>query len=150
MNKNISDFLQENKTNLDELFINLKLLFSEESLEMLAHNFEKDFNNSLKIIESDIDINKNLSSEYFEKLKYIIEDNIYIIDLLKSYKTDEVNLPYINRVWYDRPNHYEYLTNFVDSITSKRITQGYLIKFRNYKNNLEDSKDYIRINYSKI
>ena len=48
VNKIVSDFLQENKTNLDELFINLKLLFSEESLEMLAHNFEKDFNNSLK------------------------------------------------------------------------------------------------------
>ncbi len=48
MNKNISDFLQENKTNLDELFMNLTLLFSEESLEILTHNFEKDFNNSLK------------------------------------------------------------------------------------------------------
>ena len=48
MNKNVSDFLKENKTNLDELFMNLTLLFSEESLEILAHNFEKDFNNSLK------------------------------------------------------------------------------------------------------
>ena len=48
VNKIVSDFLQENKTNLDELFINLTLLFSEESLEILAHNFEKDFNNSLK------------------------------------------------------------------------------------------------------
>ena len=144
VNEIINDFLQKNKTVLEQLFMNLTLLFSEESLEILADNYEKDFTNSLKIIESDIDTNKKLSSEYFEKLKNLTEDNIYIIDLLKSYKTDEVNLPYINRVWHDRPNHYEYLTNFVDSITSKRMTQGYLIKYRKYKNNLEDSKDYIK------
>ena len=149
VNRIVRDFLEEKKNYLDELFNNLTLLFSEYSLEKLANNFENDFHNLFKLIESDIDTNKHLSGEYFEKLKNITENNTYILELLKSYKTDNVSLPYIGRVWNDYPNHYEYLTNFVDSITSKRITQGYLIKYNNYKENIEDSKDYIMNQLSK-
>ena len=149
VNRIVRDFLEEKKNYLDELFNNLTLLFSEYSLEKLANNFENDFHNLFKLIESDIDTNKHLSGEYFEKLKNITENNTYILELLKSYKTDNVSLPYIGRVWNDRPNHYKYLTNFVDSITSKRITQGYLIKYNNYKKNIEDSKDYIMNQLSK-
>ena len=144
VSKIVNDFLNENKNELDELFLNLTLLFSEDSLENLVDNFKNDFDYALDKIKSDIQTNKKLSEVYFEKIKNITEyDNSYIIEILKTYLTDNEHMPYIS--WIDPKNssHYVYLKKFVDSISSKGITQGYLSKYQYYKNNIQDSYNYV-------
>ena len=138
----VEKFFDENKDYLNNLILNLTLLLSEDSLEKLSYNIEKEINNSLKQIHSDININNNLSNEYFEKLINVINDDDNILELLKNYKDEEI--PEVLRRFDDDPqNHYMKLITFVDSITSKSITKEYIRKYNNYLNNLNDANNYI-------
>jgi hypothetical protein len=145
VNKIVNSFLNENKKELNDLFLNLTLLFSEESLLFLDKYFKNDLDKSLNKIKTDIETNKKLSQKYFDGVKKVTEyNNDYILELLKNFHTDEEHMPYILERYPDNPEtHYRYLEKFVDSISSKGITQGYLSKYQYYKNNIQDSKDYI-------
>ena len=142
VNKTIDNFLNQNKDYLNNLIMNLTSLLSEDFLEKLSNNFEEEFNNSLKQIQSDINNNKKLSNEYFEKLKNAIEDDQTILQLLHDYNKDQI--PKILHPFKDNPDkHYMNFISFVDSITRKTITKDYLRKYNNYLNNLEDAETYI-------
>jgi len=132
----INTFIKENKDDLNDLILNLTLIFSEESLKNLSNLYDKAFKNSLNKIQNDIETNKNLAQNYFTELAKITTDNNKLIELLKSFKTDQVNLPY-------RYNG-KYFRGFTDSISSKSKTLGYLGKYSIYKGILLSSKNYIK------
>ena len=137
----VNTFLDENKNELNELILNLTILFSEESLKNLSDLYDIAFQSCLNKINDDIETNKILSQNYFNEIGNIVKDNNKIIDLLKTFKTDEKNLPYILIYW--NRWHYVYLKNFIDSISSKTKTQGYLNKYNKFKAIMESSKQYI-------
>ena len=136
-NKIKNDFIKEN--NLNEIFLNLTIFFSEETLENLLKIFNENFEFSLEKIQIEIEKNKNLSFEYFEAIKNLSKENSYILKLLKKYKNDKTNIK--NRIKQD--DLYLYFQNFVDTINSKSITEGYLTKYFNYKNNFQESKNFL-------
>ena len=137
----INKFIEENKDDLNDLILNLTLIFSEESLKNLSDLYDNAFKNSLNKLQNDIETNKNLANSYFSELAKIKDDNNKLINLLKSYKTDEANMPYILIYWSQY--HYVYLRGFSDSISSKSKTVGYLGKYGIYKGKLLSSKNYI-------
>ena len=132
----VDEFLSKNKEDLNNLVLELDNIFSAVKLEELANLYEKAFNSSLDKTKNEINKNKLLSEEYFTTLA---EDD-KIKELLKNFHTDEQHLPYcISRV----PYHEIYFTKFVDQISSKAKTSGYLSKYNIYKDNLEKSKLYV-------
>jgi len=137
----IDKFIEENKDDLNDLILNLTLIFSEESLKNLSDLYDKAFKNSLNKLQNDIEANKNLAQNYFTELAKIKDDNNKLINLLKSFKTDEANMPYILHYW--SRYHYVYLKGFSDSISSKSKTLGYLGKYGIFKGKLLSSKNYI-------
>ena len=141
LKKTVESFLEKNEKDLNELMLNLTILFSEESLKNLSNLYDKAFENCLEKIKNDINTNKILSNDYFQNLTDIIQDNNKIINLLKSFKTDEKNMPYILIRWNSW--HYVYLKKFIDSITSKSKTLSYLNKYNTFKGKIISMKNYI-------
>ena len=137
----VETFLKNNQNDLNELMLNLTILFSEESLKNLSDLYDNAFESCLEKIKNDIETNKILSNDYFQNLSNIVKDNNQIINLLKSFKTDEQNMPYILVRWSRW--HYVYLKNFIDSITSKSKTQSYLNKYNTFKGKIMAMKNYI-------
>ena len=137
----VDTFLNQNKNQLDDLILNLTMLFSEESLKKLSNLYDAAFQSCLNKIKNDIETNKKLANDYFKELADIIKDNNKIIDLLKSFKTDEQNMPYILVRWNSW--HYVYFKYFIDSISSKTKTQAYLIKYSTFKGMIQALSNYI-------
>ena len=75
----------------------------------------------------------------------IMNDNNALLEYLKDVKHDDPRYPYILRenVHNNGDGHNIHLLNFVDSIRSKAITEGYFVKYGIFKTNIEDSKNYI-------
>ena len=141
VNNIVNKFLNENKKDLDELFLKLSLLFSEDSLKDLAENLNVQFNDYLNKFQSNIEKNKNLGINYLEKMTNLIQNNTLILEILNNVKHDDPKYPYILR---RSGRHYVYLRKFVDSIKSKIITSKYINKYINFKNNVFDSTEYIK------
>ena len=140
-NNIVTDFLNKNKKDLDELFLKLTLLFSEDSLKDLANNLNVQFNDYTKKFQSNVANNKNLATNYLQKMKNLIHNNTYILEHLKNIKHDDPNYPYYLST---KKDHEKYLKEFVDSINSKIITNKYITKYTNFKNNQLDSLEYIK------
>jgi len=132
----IKDFVDKNKDDLDRTVLELDNLFSVVKLEELAKLYEEAFNSSLEKTKNEINENYLLSDEYFSTLS----DDEKIKELLRHFHVDEQHLPYcISRV----PLHEIYLTRFVDEISKKSKTQGYITKYNIFKDNFEKYKLYI-------
>ncbi len=132
----IKDFLDKNKEDLDRTVLELDNLFSVVNLEELARLYDEALNNFLEKTKNEINGNYLLSDEYFSTLS----DDEKIKELLRHFHVDEQHLPYcISRV----PLHEIYLTRFVDEISKKSKTQGYITKYNIFKDNFEKYKLYI-------
>ena len=142
VNKIVLEFLDENKDEMDELYLKLTLLFNEDSLIELANEIEMEFDEIFRKIESDIEFNKKLSSDYLSIMARIMNDNAFFLDYFYQFNHDDPRYPYILRRYSG--GHYVYLKNYVDSIKSKIIAQGYVSKYQKFKNNLMESKYYIQ------
>ena len=136
----VSKFLADNKDYLNKLTLELDSLFSTVKLEELAKLYENAFRSCLEKTKREIKSNELLSNEYFNDLVDIYEDNNKLIELLNNFHTDPEHLVYC----LSRRRHHEvYLTSFADSITSKVKTEGYLNKYKSFKDSFEKSKLYI-------
>ena len=136
----VNKFLANNKDYLNKLTSELDTLFSTVKLEELANLYEKAFRSCLEKTKREIKSNELISNEYFNDLVGIHEDNNKLIKLLNNFHTDPQHLVYC----LSRRRHHEvYLTSFADSITSKTKTEGYLIKYKSFKDSFEKSKLYI-------
>ena len=146
---NISKFISEDLEQLNSFISDLDLIyFSEDSLKKLSNSYEKAFNSCLSKIMSDIKNNENKAKDYFNKLYNTINDNNYLLNLLKNYKTE--NIPKKKYIlyfffiffWIEEKN----FKRFEDYITSKEKTNAYLSKYYEYILNFEYSKQYITNN----
>ena len=134
--KVVNEFLTNNKEYLNNLTLELDTLFSAIKLEELANLYEKAFRSCLEKTKGEIKSNELLSNEYFNDLVNTYEDDNNLIKSLNSYHTDAQHLA--RRISKNKP-----LTSYSDSITSKSITKGYLIKYKSFKDSFERSKLYI-------
>ena len=136
----VNKFLANNKEYLNHLTLELDTLFSAVNLEELANLYENAFKSCLEKAKREIRANKLLSDQYFDNLINIYQDNDKLIELLNSFHTDPDHLVYcLSR----RRFHEVYLTSFADTITSKIKTEGYLNKYKIFKDRFEKSKLYI-------
>ena len=133
----LSNFLNDNLNELNTYISDLDILFSEESLEDLKNSFNTAFNSCLKTITDDIKKNEVTAKNYFDNLYQTINNNNFFINQLKSYKTNEIPNYYIRRIFYKR------FMYFVDSITSKEKTNGYIKKYNEFIANFDYYKTYL-------
>ena len=115
------EFLSENKNYLNEIFLKLSLLFSEDSLKNLAENLKSQFEEYLNQIETNIETNENVTNEYLTSISNVLNNDNLIFEYLK--------------------NEFSNLKNF-----SKSVTQKFISKFEYFKNNLFDSLNFIEKN----
>ena len=139
LQEELDNFFKDNKEYLQNLINQLIILFSEEELENLSNLYNNGFISSIQILNNTIEQNNILVKNYYEDLKDVIFNNSKIADILYDYM--QGNLTYI-REFYG-PGHYVYLKSHKESISSKKLTKGYLIKYNKFKKNLENSLDYI-------
>ena len=143
VNLEINQFLDKNKDYLDQLFSELNILFSEETLENIANAYNKAFNKHLNTIIYDLQKNKNLSEEYFDGIVGLLNSNQEVVRLLQNYPVNKAIPSEIKSCENDVEEHcYEY-TRFEDTITNKKSAKGYLNKYGYYIDNLDKSKNYI-------
>ena len=131
----VNEFLANNKEYLNNLTLELDIIFSTIKLEELANLYENAFRSCLEKAKREIKSNELLSNEYFNDLVNIYTDDNKLMQSLRSYHTDKQHLA--TRIG-SRP-----LTSYSDSITSKSKTKGYLIKYQRFKDSFEKSKIYI-------
>ena len=132
----IDEFIQNNKKELDDIIIKLDSIFSIVKIEELANLYELAFNSSLQLTKNEINSNMDLAEEYFKTLS----DKELLLKILRTYLVDEKNLPYcISR----RPAHEVYLTQFEDTITSIKKSNGYINKYNIYKEYFEKSRLFV-------
>ena len=147
---NISKFISEDLEQLNSFISDLNLnYFSEDSLKKLLNSYEKAFNSCLSKIMSDIKKNENKAKDYFDKYYNTMNDNNYLINLLKNYKIENIprtrNYYYIViffffiDIWVEKKE----FKRFEDYITSKYKTTSYVSKYNEYIQNFEYSKAYI-------
>ena len=131
---NITYFKNEGLNQVEEIILNLDLIyFSEDSLKTLANLFESAFSSCLRKMHNEIKANEQLAKNYFDYLLNVINNDNYLIQLLDSYKRNEILSRY-----QDHDFHH-----INDSITTKQKTRAYLSKYSDYIANFEYSKNYI-------
>ena len=133
--KFLSKFLTDNSNVLTSLISDLDIIFSEESLKKLANSFETAFNSCLKKITDDIKKNEATAKNYFDNLYNMVNNNNFLIEKLKTYKVNEI--PSYRYVWWFR------FARFIDYITSKEKTSGYISKYNAFIANFDYSKKYL-------
>ena len=145
VHQTVQEFLNENKNYLDELYLKLSILFTDDYLKEIADDLENQFNIYFENIHQNIEKNKVLSNDYLLSMANIMNDNNLLLEYLKNVKHDDPRYPYvlIYNVHGNGDGHDVHLKNFVDSIKSKAISEGYLAKYSNFKNNIEDAKNYV-------
>ena len=135
---NISKFMNEDLVELNRIISDLDIeYFSEYFLNNISNLYEIALNSSLDKILKEIKSNELLAQNYFNSLYNVINNNYYLKELLKSYKTNEIpNWKLFDSTWRD----FKY---FNDTLTSKERTNGYINKYGEYIANLESNKKYL-------
>ena len=140
--KLIEDFLRDNKDELDSIIFNLSMSFSNDTLEDLANLYDVAFNSSLEKIDKEIDENRLLAIEYMTNISAVIKNDSFIKEKLQTYHIDEKNYP--QYLYYWSSTHYVYKDGFNDTISEKKITEGYKTKYNTFKANFENSEEYLK------
>ena len=135
----VDDFFLYHKDNLNEIFYELTLLFSEVKLGELDSFYEEAFEGYLNKVTNEIDFNNNLTKNYFDEMKDYMENSNKIIDLLKTIPADK----FPEGLNCNDPNHCWSLTSYSDSITNMKKTQFYINKYETFKVRFDNSKDFI-------
>ena len=147
VNKVINEFLDNNKDYLNQLIMEINILFSKDSLDNIAKSYNNSFNRHINKLIDDIEYNKNLTKEYFDGLHGLMTNNTKIIELLQTFTE---NRQYEKYSQYCKTNdtvveiHCINNTFFRDQITSKKIGNNYFNKYTNFKDKFDASKEYIK------
>ena len=142
IDKLINDFIKENNGTLKDLIFELDNNFDNNSLIEIANLYQTGFNSYLKKVENEINQNENFANEYMVNMNSLIDNNNYIINQLKNYQIDEVHIP--KYLYYWSKTHYVSYTSFSDTISSKKVTQGYINKYNTFIANIQYSQNYIK------
>ena len=85
MNKNIDNYILENKDILINIINEINNLLSEKYLQKLSNLYDIALNNCLNRIDNETKYNKNLTENYFISLTSIISDTHKIQDLIEEF-----------------------------------------------------------------
>ena len=143
INNYISQFLNADLETLNDLISDLDIsLFSEEKLKYLSGLFDTAFNSCLNKIKKDLETNELLAKQYFDNLYNIINNGNKLIELLKSYKLEDIaNSKKFSVFLFIKLR--KYYKKFVDQITSKEKTNAYILKYNTFIASLTYSKNYL-------
>ena len=136
--KVIEEFLSEKSETLNEIIAELEIIISEENLKNINDAFEIALNQSLNKLCSDIDINSNLTEDYFNHFYLTIIDNEYLIEILRKYHVEKI--PKIMSFYGDGKD----FKNFTDEISNKERTSAYLSKYTNITSVWNYTEKYLK------
>ena len=140
--KELIEKFKENEDELNSIIFNLSFLFSNYTLEDLAHLYDVGFSSSLEKIDKEINENEFLALEYMTNMSSVIKNNSFILEKLRKYQLDEEHYPQYLYYWSN--THYVYRNGFEDSISEKKLTEGYQTKYNTFKANFAASENYIK------
>ena len=131
-------FLDENLDDLNNIIVELSILFSEEAIQNLANNFEMSLNLSLDKFANITNTNIKLTEEYIDHYYNTIRDENALKKLLENYYLDYSE---IYRPYYDRTRTHQFPK--LDVIYGKMRTSAYLSKYNTFLANLNYSEEYL-------
>ena len=154
MNNAVNEFLKKNKERLNQLMIEINILFSTESLNKIAKSYHESLNRLFNELRNDIQKNKNLSYEYMDSMANLMTNNNAIVKLLQTYteKNQYEEYNYMCKT-EDTINEIHCYNNtfFTDSIKSRKKGKDYKKKYELYIQKFEKSKDFLKSDlYSNI
>ena len=135
----VDEFLLYHKDNLNEIYYELTLLMSEVELTKIDTSYKEAFEGYLDKATNEIEINNNLTKEYFDELEGYMVNNDKIIDLLKVIPADE----FPSEINYCIPEHCWGFTNYTDLIAKKFKTNNYISKYNTFYAKFDSYKDFI-------
>ena len=138
---NVSQFLKDNKEYLDNLMKDLEFLFSEK-MDQLGEEYKIVFNKHLESINNVMNKNKKLTKEYFDEMNDYLTNNNKIVKLLEKTPVNKT-LPSFLNCYYPTHAHCWKYTKYVDSISSKSVTNYYYNKYQTFKTKFDISKEFI-------
>jgi hypothetical protein len=138
---NINQFLKDNKEYLDNLMKDLEYLFSEK-MEQLEDEYKIVFNKHLESINEVMNKNGELAKNYFNQMNGVLTDNSKIIELLENTPVNKALPPGLSCQYPTHQYCFKY-SKYVDLISTKSVTQFYYDKYRIFKANFDNSKDFI-------
>ena len=131
-------FLEDNLDDLNNIIIDLSVIFSEEALQSLSNTFEISLNTSLNTFTKITKNNVRLTEEYINKYYDTIKNDTALKELLKTYYLDYTE---IYRPYYDPSRTHQFPT--FDIIYGKMRTSAYLSKYNNFIANLNYTEEYL-------
>ena len=131
-------FLDENLDDLNNIIVELSILFSEEAIQNLANNFEISLNLSLDKFANITNTNIKLTEEYINHYYNTIRDENALKKLLENYYLDYSE---IYRPYYDRSRTHQFPK--LDVIYGKMRTSAYLSKLNTFLANLNYTEEYL-------
>ena len=138
-------FLNDNLDKLNEIILDLSLIFSEEALQTLSDSFENSLNLSLNKFNKITLDNINLTEKYINHYYDMIRDEDALKKLIQNYYLDYNE---IYRPHYDRSQTHQF--PILDVLYGKMRTSAYLSKFNTFMANLNYTEEYLinQLNYS--
>ena len=134
----VDEFEEKNTEELNEIISDLEMLVSEDALENIALAFDKSLNKSLQKISDDIDMDVELTEEYFTHYFKTMNDNDYLLELLKNY-----NIENIDKIKYVSGSKKEF-KKFLDEIYRKERTSAYSSKYNSFLSTWDHNKNYLK------
>ena len=138
----VDEFLENNKTKLYEIMSELGKLFSEVNLNIIDNSYEESFDRTLNKLTYNIQQNKDLTSNYFNELVGIMENNNSIIEFLQSIPVDK-SLPPGLSCKYPTHKDCKKFDYFSDTIKRKFNTQFYKNKYNIFISKFDSSIEFI-------
>ena len=138
---NVNQFLKDNKEYLDNLMKDLEYLFSEK-MEQLEDEYQIVFYKHLERINNVMDKNKELTKNYFNEMNDVLTNNSKIIKILENTPVNRALPPGLSCQYPTHQYCFKY-SKYVDLISTKSVTRFYYDKYRIFKANFDNSKDFI-------
>ena len=133
------EFLDENLDDLNNIVIDLSVIFSEEAIQSLSNSFEISLNLSLdKFTQVTLD-NINLTEKYITHYYETMRDQSALKKLLQNYYLDYTE---IYRPYYDQSRTHQFPS--LDIIYGIMRTSAYVSKFNTFMANLNYSEEYLK------
>ena len=131
-------FLEDNLDDLNNIIIDLCIIFSEEIIKSISDSFEMSLNMSLAQFTNITKNNILLAEQYIDQYHKMINDDAALKQLLENYYLDYM---VIYKPYYDSSRTYQ--LPYFDVINGKMRTAAYSFKYNTFMANLNYSEEYL-------
>ena len=133
----LNQFLEENLSELNDIIIDLDAIYSEDFLQNLANAFENAVNEYFNKISYEMDLNYNLTYDYYNLYYSLIANNNNLKKLILNYKINEIqqsqyfsgvekNFSKIDDIITNKERTYAYNSKYIEFISSFNFSKNYL------------------------